>query len=215
MRIPTLDDVARLLSISPGVQKILGSESSSRLSAPPSLKAEIPGGTPFSFCEVSRPTDLFDITSVELTQQPVYIDDVFLVHLYGTFRGSFTPNATLNLFDDCGSHCEEYGAPPGDSPGESLAIDFCDMSEIEQPLGGMKTNVTCPPQEGYALISSMGYVMPMFFSAPGWYNFTFDAKTAEGERIYCLTAEVCLRWEDEDKNKGYRPGPWTNCTWPR
>jgi hypothetical protein len=50
-----------------------------------------------------------------------------------------------------------------------------------------------------------------------WYNFTFDAKTADGERIYCVTAEVCLRWEDENMNKWYIEHDWpgANCSWPR
>jgi hypothetical protein len=48
----------------------------------------------------------------------------------------------------------------------------------------------------------------------GYYNFTFDAKTEDGKRIYCLTAEVCMEWEDEEKNKRYSQGPWGNCTWP-
>ncbi|KAI4866794.1 hypothetical protein F4820DRAFT_446670 [Hypoxylon rubiginosum] len=216
MRIPTLEDATRALSLFPSLQKALSSGPLSRLSGtPPSFKAEIPGGTPFSFCEASRPTDLFEITSVELTQQPVYIDDEFTVHVYGSFRGSFTPNATLDLTTNCGSHCEEYGAPPGETPGETGRIGFCEVSQIEQPSGGKERNATCPPEEGYALITLEGYVMPMFFGTPCWYNFTLDAKTAEGERIYCFTTEVCLRWEDEDKNKGYPPGPWNDCRWPR
>jgi hypothetical protein len=134
---------------------------------------------------------------------------------------------------DCGSHCEEYGNPPGERPGETFTIDFCDFSSIQQPLGGKK-NVTCPPPEkGWALITSPAFVWEMFLGPAvssvcstksvvmakkmkqGWYNFTFDAKTATGERIYCLTAEVCLRWEDEKKNKPDRKGPWSDCRWPR
>ncbi|KAI0875542.1 hypothetical protein GGS24DRAFT_455065 [Hypoxylon argillaceum] len=210
MRIQMLKDTTAVLSLSLASQKPLTSGNSQDLFP---LRAQLPGGSPFSRCEVSRSTDLFNIESVELTKQPVYIDDVFTVHLYGTFQGSFTPDATLELRVDCGSHCEEYGAPPGESPGESATEGFCNLSNIQQPLGGKKA--TCPPQDGYALITSTGYVMPMFFSTPGWYNFTFDAKTAEGDRIYCVTAEVCLRWEDEKKNEHYPPGPWNDCRWPR
>jgi hypothetical protein len=47
----------------------------------------------------------------------------------------------------------------------------------------------------------------------GYYNFTFDAKTTDGRRIYCLTAEVCLRWEDDEKNGRYNSGPHGNCSW--
>ncbi|KAM0715194.1 hypothetical protein Q7P37_009659 [Cladosporium fusiforme] len=176
----------------------------------------LPGGTPFSLCPASNPTDLFAIKSLELTKQPVYIDDIFLIHLYGTFQHTFSPNATINLKVDCGSHCEEYGNPPGESPSETVEVDFCEVSEIDQPLGRKSDrNGTCPPEKGYALLSSAAYVVPMFFSTPGWYNFTFEAQTQDGERIYCVTAEVCLRWEDEKKNENYPPGPWNECRWPR
>ena len=93
-------------------------------------------------------------------------DDDFLFHLYGTFQGTWSGNATITARADCGSHCEEYGAPPGERPGESYTDIFCHMSEVEQPLGGKKKNETCPPEIGYALITSPGYVIPMFFSAP-------------------------------------------------
>lgn len=72
----------------------------------------------------------------------------------------------MKLSVDCGSHCEEYGVPPGGPSGESVMVGFCELSDIEQPLGGTKKNATCPPGKGYALITSMGYVMPMFFRAP-------------------------------------------------
>lgn len=187
MQIPLFKDATRALSLSPVFQNSLSGEPSSEIAGTPLSSKDIEaGGSPLSFCEVSRSADLFNITSVELTQQPVYMyvtsdskppsrlyllmvnsDDVFLFHLYGTFQDSFTPNATIDVTVDCGSHCEEYGAPPGDRPpGETVTGDFCEMSEIEQPLGGRKRNQTCPPEEGYALISSPGYVVPMFFSTP-------------------------------------------------
>ncbi|KAI0521842.1 hypothetical protein F5B22DRAFT_643428 [Xylaria bambusicola] len=204
------------LTLSSGLQTPLGS-SPSKIHGNHHLfsRPELPGGSPFSLCDVSQPTDLFQIDSIELSKQPVYIGDAVLFHLYGEFQGSFTPNATMNFRVDCGSHCEEYGGPPGEREGESGEMPFCDLTEIEQPLGGGKRNETCPPVEGHALLTSPGYAWRMFFGAPGWYNFTFDAKTAEGDRIYCVTAEVCLRYEDEDENKRYRPTPARDCKWPR
>lgn len=92
---------------------------------------------------------------------------MFTVHIYGSFQQSFAPNATLQAKVDCGSHCEMYGVPPGEDPsGEVINLDFCEMSAIEQPLGGKHPNVTCPPEKGYALIESIGYVMPLFLSTP-------------------------------------------------
>lgn len=46
------------------------------LTQPPSISSdldELPGGSPLSLCSVSRPTDLFQISSVELTKQPLYL----------------------------------------------------------------------------------------------------------------------------------------------
>jgi hypothetical protein len=92
-------------------------------------------------------------------------DDAFLFHLYGTFQGSFTSNATIHLRVDCGSHCEDYGNPPGETPSKTWSFDFCEFSNIQQPLGGKK-NTTCPPEKGWALIASPGYTWPMYINAP-------------------------------------------------
>ncbi|KAB5566683.1 hypothetical protein GE09DRAFT_1107834 [Coniochaeta sp. 2T2.1] len=216
MRIPVLESLARALSSFPVFQKTLsGGVSPDEVSYAAASLKEVPGGTPLSFCEVSRSTDLFNISMVQIDQlpRPVHIDDDFLFYLYGTFQDTFPANATINITVDCGSHCEDYGVPSG--TGGSFTLDFCDVSGIEQPLGGMRKTPICPPEKGSGLIKNVGYVWPMFIRSPGWYNFTFDAKTAEGERIYCLTSEVCLRWEREEDNKRYPKGPWSNCTWPR
>lgn len=37
------------------------------------LPSVIPGGSPFSYCDASRPTDLFDISSITLWPQPLYM----------------------------------------------------------------------------------------------------------------------------------------------
>ena len=165
---------------------------------------------------------------------------MFFFLLDGTFRDTWTPNGTINVRTDCGSHCEMYGSPPGEMPGESFEMDPCEVGLLNQPLGKV---ASCPPDKGRALATFWGYLHPMFIRVPvshftlvysallppftnldrawpaltnqGWYNFTFDAKTPEGQRIFCITAEVCLRWEDESKNEGYPKGPWSNCTWPR
>jgi len=91
-------------------------------------------------------------------------DDDFIFYLYGTFLDTFTPNATINLTVDCGSHCEEYGAPP--AFGESFLMDFCEFTWIEQPLGGKKKVPVCPPEKGYGLVQNVGYVWPMFIRNP-------------------------------------------------
>ena len=83
-----------------------------------------------------------------------------MAYLEGTFKKPITPNATFGMTLDCGSHCEEYGVPPDSREGETGYVDFCDMSNIHQSSPGKKGH--CPPQEGTALIDTMGYVWDMF-----------------------------------------------------
>ena len=74
MRIPTLAGLVRTLGLSSTLQKTLGGEIPyEQLGNPLSLDADIPGGSPLGFCDVSGSTDLFQISSVEITKQPVYM----------------------------------------------------------------------------------------------------------------------------------------------
>jgi hypothetical protein len=66
---------------------------------------------------------------------------------------------------NCGSHCEEYGRPPLRDNTPAFTVPFCNMTQIEQPLGGKK-DVTCPPEKGWALITTMGYTAPLLMSSP-------------------------------------------------
>ncbi|KAL2209645.1 hypothetical protein CC79DRAFT_1356710 [Sarocladium strictum] len=191
----------------PGLQK--------PLATPPATTNSIPGGTPFKFCPQSRDSDLFKISSAIIDRQPIYIDDTFKVYLEGEFLDTFTPNATLDITGNCGSYCDTYNVTdPRERLGETDTEDFCGFNPIRQPLGRHHKGPRCPPVKGPGMIDAAGWAMPMFVGSPGWYNFTFDAKTKEGRRIYCLTAEVCLRWKDDKKNEEQKTGPWGDCTWP-
>jgi hypothetical protein len=72
MRMPIFDFALRTLSASPAAEQTWSHRLSKSLPATarrPS-KAEVAGGSPFSLCEVSQPTDLLNITSVQLGNQP-------------------------------------------------------------------------------------------------------------------------------------------------
>ena len=74
MRLLGLEGVVQALSMFPHPQKTLGDDiQPDDRSDMRSFKAGLPGGSPLQLCEVSRPTDLFGITSVELTKQPIYM----------------------------------------------------------------------------------------------------------------------------------------------
>jgi hypothetical protein len=130
-----------------------------------------------------------------------------------------------------------FGIQPGEWPGISFAVDFDYIGWVEQP--GSTDGPVCSIEEGPGSITATGFVWPILLRSPvelplplsplpfgykvkadlaqGWYNITFDAIAADGRRIYCLTTEVCLRWEDEEMNKKETvvDGPWAHCVWPR
>ena len=123
--------------------------------SPPLQKAitspPIPGGSPLRYCSESRPTDLYSIERIELFPQPLYIDDVFEVHLYGTFSQNLTANATWTM-------TAHHAETPGNETG---SWDFCDLPDsVEQPNPNRKTH--CPPEEGFALIMMSGWVARLF-----------------------------------------------------
>lgn len=221
MRKPTLSDAARTFSLSSGLQKSqgdvfrglqkpLGDASYAKWAERP----ELPGGSTLSLCKESLPTDIFNITSAELAWAPIHIDDMVRFNIYGEFQSSFDVNSTLSFTVDCGSHCEEYQTDPEDLPWYAGSAPFCEIAELMQPTGGKK-KPDCPPEKGWALLSALAWVPYPFFQVPMWYNFTFDAKTSDGERIFCVTTEVCLKYADEQKNIDWSEFPAKHCTWPR
>ena len=95
-------------------------------------------------------------------------DDIFDLNIYGTFQGTKTwmENATLTWTVDCGSHCEMYGNPPGETPSRSMSWDFCGLHDIMQPIGRDKRNATCPPVDGRALATTAMWIPPLVLVHP-------------------------------------------------
>ena len=89
-------------------------------------------------------------------------EDMFTLSMYGNFNKALMPNATVAITGDCGSHCEDYGYPPG--TGITNDVDLCALSDIEQPSPGKKA--VCPPKQGTALINTQAYAWNMFISVP-------------------------------------------------
>jgi hypothetical protein len=74
MRLPLLTDAVRALSFSPGPQKVFsGSHRDDVTTLRLAERPELPGGTPMSLCSESSPTDLFNVSSVQLSKQPLYM----------------------------------------------------------------------------------------------------------------------------------------------
>ena len=73
---------------------------------------------------------------------------------------NITANSTMNLWLDCGSHCQEYGAEPGSGEGDS--IEFCDVTDVQQP----NKRQGCPMEKGGAILSYEFFVWDMFLHQP-------------------------------------------------
>ncbi|KAA6414703.1 MAG: hypothetical protein FRX48_01453 [Lasallia pustulata] len=150
----------------------------------------LPGGSPLTFCNDSRATDLFFVHQIELYPNPLHIDDIFEVHLYGTFLEALTTDASWTYFARYSNSTEH----------ESGTMDFCkSLDSIDQPTRQHRTH-GCPPEAGPALVMMSAWVMPMFI-VPGDYYFKFDAVTKEGARIYCLDAHLYLDYKHEDQEQ--------------
>lgn len=95
-------------------------------------------------------------------------DDTVLVNIDGFLQkdGTWPANATINTTIDCGSHCEMYGNAPGERPGSSFSLSFCEMSDIQHEIGRGTEGESCVVKEGRTRITSMVYVFPMFLSVP-------------------------------------------------
>ena len=74
MRIPTLQQAGRFLSIFPTLQTPLAREALHlQAQDSPPARPEIVGGSPLSLCHESGPGDLFALHSVVLSKQPVHM----------------------------------------------------------------------------------------------------------------------------------------------
>ena len=96
MRIPTFSNAAKALLFSSTIlQNPEGRATSTQLST--ERLVELPDGTPFSLCPVSRPTDLFDIKYVELSKQPVFLCVVAMME-GGASVGMTDPSVATTIF---------------------------------------------------------------------------------------------------------------------
>ncbi|KAH8679742.1 hypothetical protein BGZ60DRAFT_400595 [Tricladium varicosporioides] len=147
----------------------------------------VPGGSDFRYCDVSDDSDLLAIDELNVWPTPVVLGESLKVHIFGTFQKSITPNATWGYSIDINN---------GERSTSGL-IDLCDvMNMIEQPN---KKPHTCPPEKGGAIVTIGAYMFSWY--GPGQYKARFDAKTEEGERIYCVEADVWLA-EKNDTQSG-------------
>ena len=98
----------------------------------------------------------FSLVAGDMPTECVYRDDEFFLNIYGSFQSTktWTENATLTWKVDCGSHCEMWGYPPGETPSGSMSFNFCETHDIMQPTGRDNRDSPCPPVDGWALATT-------------------------------------------------------------
>jgi len=70
MQLPNAHYVVQALMMTEGArQQLINTDASQSLSN----NSFLPGGTPLKLCPASSSTDLFQITSAEVTKQPIYL----------------------------------------------------------------------------------------------------------------------------------------------
>ncbi|KAK0101066.1 Phosphatidylglycerol/phosphatidylinositol transfer protein [Cadophora gregata] len=152
-----------------------------------SIPGIIPGESNLKFCHESRPTDLFAVERISVHPTPPLLDEYIDIYLYGTFLQNINKNATWKWYIR-----DIYQ----DGEGASGVHQFCDAMEwVEQP--DKNHHPRCPPEKGFPMLSVHTWVP--WFVGEGNYTVKFDAKTKEGERIYCFDGEFELAYPENSQ----------------
>ncbi|KAL8787473.1 MAG: hypothetical protein Q9195_007765 [Heterodermia aff. obscurata] len=168
------------------------------LNTRPLMSKDFLGNSPLTYCNESRPTDLFWIDKIDVRPEHLYIDDIFTVTLQGYFTSTILTNSTW-------TSTARYETS---NDSEIWTQPFCRLiTNIEQdPSSGSgdqhqnrrnERGNGCPPKRGLAFVHMEGWVWDMFI-VPGNYFFRFDAVNGDGRRIYCLETNIRLDYKHED-----------------
>ncbi|TGO09785.1 hypothetical protein BTUL_0154g00080 [Botrytis tulipae] len=142
---------------------------------------EIPGNSIVKLCPESRETDILKIKKIVNRPKPT-LDEEIDVFIWVDYQIDITANTG------------DFGALNG-------TFQICDC--IEQMRQAPDWNITksCPPSKG-AVFIDYAWWFADWLVAPGNWSVKFDAKTPEGERIYCLQTKFDLQCPPEKENYG-------------
>ncbi|KAF4633678.1 hypothetical protein G7Y89_g4420 [Cudoniella acicularis] len=151
---------------------------------------DIPGGSIVRLCAESRDTDALEIERIVNVPQVPYLDDVIDVFIWGNFTRDISNDSTIDYQINVTANTGDFGALNG-------TFNICDcIDQMRQPPYSKKPERACPPSEGPVFID-YSYWFADWLVAPGQWSMKWDAKTPEGDRIFCLEAEWDLQCPPE------------------
>ncbi|KAK4985886.1 hypothetical protein LTR50_005675 [Elasticomyces elasticus] len=108
----------------------------------------------------------------------------------GNFSQDIDHESTVDYQINITANTGDFGALNG-------TFHICDyLEELHQPPDAEEPAKVCPPSEGAVLID-YAFWFADWLVAPGQWSVKFDAKTPEGDRIYCLETQFSLQCPPE------------------
>jgi len=151
----------------------------------------VPGGSIVKLCPGSHENDILAISRITNDPETPYLNEGVMVIIDGNFTKNVSAASTVD-WDVI------VRANPGDTGELNGTFHICDyMEEMRQPPGS-DIERSCPPSKGPVMIDYMMW-FANFLVAPGQWLVKFEAKTPEGEQIYCLLAEFDLQCLPDDE----------------
>ncbi|KAB8296272.1 hypothetical protein EYC80_009046 [Monilinia laxa] len=150
---------------------------------------EIPGDSIVKLCPESRATDILAIERIVNRPEPV-LDEEIDVFIWGTLSRDISPYSTVDYQLNITVNTGDFGALNG-------TFYICDyLEKMHQPPDSNEPEKACPPSKGPVFIDYAAWFAD-WLVAPGNWSVKLDAKTPEGDRIYCLQTEFDLQCPPE------------------
>ncbi|KUJ15588.1 uncharacterized protein LY89DRAFT_671041 [Mollisia scopiformis] len=112
------------------------------------------------------------------------------VFIWGNSTRNLSRNSTVDYQINATANTGDFGTLRG-------TFNICDyLEKMHQPPNSSVPEKACPPREGPIYID-YAFWFADFLVAPGQWSIKFDAKTPEGDRIYCLETEFDLQCPSE------------------
>ncbi|KAF2154836.1 hypothetical protein K461DRAFT_291745 [Myriangium duriaei CBS 260.36] len=146
----------------------------------------VPGNSLVVQCPESNRSDLLAISRLQNKPQIPYLNEEIDVLIWGAFARNISALSTVRYWINATANNGESGSING-------TFHICSYLEMMQRPGSDDERVVqCPPSQGPIYIDYAMWFADILV-APGLWSVKFDAKTPEGDRIYCLQTEFDLQ----------------------
>ncbi|KAF2236376.1 hypothetical protein EV356DRAFT_530997 [Viridothelium virens] len=146
----------------------------------------MPGGSIVKLCPESRDTDVLAIERIVNSPQVPVLNKEEDVFIWGNLTSDISRYSTVDYQINVTANTGDSGALNG-------TFHICDyLEKMHQPPDSDEPEKACPPSEGPVFID-YAFWFADWLVAPGQWSVQLDAKTPEGDRIYCLQTEFDLQ----------------------